>query len=141
MNNDLSFTAQIQHPDIWHINKYLGLPDLDIETAAADVTVDFHLEIESRGWGVKGIDVYIDRVTTQIEWYIPSEDLKQSQIDKLISSGGIEMRNGDIEGSLKLTTDDYFKWEVKNEITVGQYGNIRPEGAEIDFENKTITIN
>jgi hypothetical protein len=35
----------------------------------------------------------------------------------------------------------FSEWKIKNEMTVTEYGGINPQNVEIDFENKTITVN
>ena len=141
MTNELKFTAQIEDADIYGINKYLALPLRDIATSKPTVYIDFHLEIEARNYGVKGIDIFIDKVYTSIEWEVNDEYLTGLEKMLLLNKG--KYNSGNIEGTLELNTSEkpFDAWEIKNEMTVTEFGGIHPDNVEIDFKNKVITIN
>lgn len=142
--SDLSFTAIINDADISGLTKSFGLPELDAYTGKPTVKIDFHLEIEARSWGIKGIVVVIDNIAASIEWAIYEEDCNEAEQQKLIIlHGGTPMRNGMIEGTIGLDTktEPFSLWTIDNDVIFEDDGAASISNVEIDFESKSIIIN
>ncbi len=138
--NDLQFTAELKGTDIYiyRLNRYLGVTDCDIETEIT-ATVKFHVEIEAREWGVKGIDIFVDSVTVYVNWEAYIEDITAEEITALLKAGGVYL-NETIVGTIEINTggEKGGKWEVKNEMEARC--TITPNDIEVDFEKMIITV-
>jgi len=140
LNNDLTFTAELKRTevDIYGLKHYFGVPDCDIDTTQT-ATVNFHVEIDARNWGVKDIDIFVDSVIINIEWKTYTEYITPEEMAALKKAGGVEYLNETIAGTIEINTGEKgSKWEVKCEMEVSS--QITPNNIEVDFEKKLITV-
>ena len=140
--NDLSFSAKVESKDIsvWNINKYFGLPDVEFDTYGGKYAdVNFDVEIEARSWGIKDIYVIVMKVVATIPWSVYAEDVSEEEKVTLLAKGGTEYRNGNIEGEIEIDSSKDDTWTIESELSIDG-GMVCVGNIEIDFENKTITV-
>ncbi len=101
-------------------------PDLlpnDTTLESSELTIEWGIQIDARNWGIKDININITNIygTLLFQTY-RSDDV-----------------NGDnpleIEKEFKLTPE----WKVESDIKLSS-SSIFPSNVEIDFKNKTITV-
>lgn len=123
---------------------YLDTDQFDIDFEKCKATVEYSLQVNTRSWGIDSIHVYISKITCTVEWYAGAEELEQEQIDKLLSYGGVEQRNGNIEGSFKIDTTKQFKgksWEiVMPDLEFKKDGGFQIDEIEINLPEASIEI-
>lgn len=141
MNNELTFTAELQRVEIDLYNfrdNFKNVSDLvDIDNTQT-ATVNFHVEIDARNWGVKDIDIFCDKVTATIDWEVYYDELTEEDKAALILAGGTEGREL-IFGQIEIdTAAPGSTWEIVCEMEAKS--TITPNMLEIDFSTKKITI-
>ena len=68
-----------------HLNYALGLSsDVDVFTNISSLNVSWSVEILEKEWGIKSIDVTINKVYLEIVWEIYKEDLDDYQKTQLM---------------------------------------------------------
>lgn len=145
--NELKFKAVVDNAEIYNLETSIHLPgDVDVYFQNATTYIEFRADIDAKEWGIKCIDISIERIKGSLEWHVYSDELKPASIAALISIGGVEYRNGKIEGVIELDTNkkddlfDFFSWSVVDDIEVTEHGRVAASNCEIDFKTKTITI-
>lgn len=152
--NDLKFTAKVDTEEciIDYLNEFFDLPkNIDIEKSCTECTVDFHLEIEARKWGVKGISVIVDRVTAWFHFTVSKEDLEGKDHMFLTRRFKDEGKEWFLERQFDSKSREYdmkhmeeseeWEWGIETEdLFVSPYGQISIEGVEFDWKNRKINI-
>ena len=68
-----------------HINYALGLDsDIDVFTKITSQNITWNVEISQKEWGIKALDIEINKVYIEIEWEIYKEDLTLIEITSLL---------------------------------------------------------
>lgn len=68
-----------------HLNYALGLKsDVDVFTNISSLNVTWNVKISQKEWGIKSIDVTIDKFYLEIVWEIYKEDLDDYQKTQLM---------------------------------------------------------
>jgi hypothetical protein len=89
------------------INYALGLDsDIDIFTKISSQNITWNVEISQKEWGIKSIDIEIDKIYIEIEWEIYKEDLALIEITSLICKSDmfhtVEESSKYITGTFKI---------------------------------------
>lgn len=141
---ELNFSANVQDATIYGINKFMKIfNDLDIEFSEPVAHVEFSVEPELRERGIKYMAIAIQKVTSDINWYVYEDELSKDDIYSLLKAGGVQMRGGTIEGTIRVdsTSKVYDKeWTLESELKFGEDGELMISDVEIDLENLVITV-
>ena len=98
--------------------------------------------MDEREWGIKFVNINIQKVVVEIQWSTNVEDLEGQDIQTLIAATQTDFTGDTAEGTIVISTDEQWKgktWEIINEMDIEDA--IYPADCEIDFSNNTITIN
>lgn len=132
--------------DLYNFEESLKCEDLGIDTYGSDklAHVIWHFDPDARNFGIKSMGMIVDRVIATIEWQVASDDLTQEDIDRLVDIGGVLQRNGDVEGSVEIDSDQECngrKWTINsNDFFMKQDGQCYPDDCEIDFKTMVISV-
>ena len=90
-----------------NINYALGLnSDIDVFTKISSQNITWNVEISQKDWGIKSIDVEINKVYIEIEWEIYKEDLTLIEITSLLCKSDmfhtVEESSKYITGTFKI---------------------------------------
>ena len=122
----MEFTTEIKTQDIYLGADVLLCKHLDIDKSTdisdknATATIKWHIDIETREWGVKGISIFIDDVSIsgEVEYYDIEDVECEDKIYKEFNCEGFKLIN-------EMEIDGDF---------------ICPSDVDVDFSKKTITI-
>jgi hypothetical protein len=124
MIKENGFTTRITDIDFYRYKENIVKHNYDIE---GEATIHWEFYVEYRTWGVKTISCYATRVEVDYTITHWEENGKDDRIDEFT-----------IDTSLSAFED----WEVQNENDDIEFGDsICPQNIEVNFEDKTITIN
>jgi hypothetical protein len=69
-----------------HLNYALGLDsDIDVFTKISSMNINWNVEISEKEWGIKSIDVTVNKLYIEIEWEIYKEDISDYERISLLS--------------------------------------------------------
>jgi hypothetical protein len=122
---------------------YLNTDNFDIEFEKTSGVVEFSVYLDVKSYGIRGIDITINKFTCTAEWYVYCEDMTEDEKQKVISYGGREYRNGNIEGCFDIDTSQPFKgkqWSIINNMTIGPTGQIFPDTVTVNLPDLSIEI-
>lgn len=107
--------------DVYGIPKWKNRPNDNYDYQCV-AQIDWELYFEMRTWGLKSISAYATNVDVEIEinWWTDDDTTEIETIN--IGTAG--------------------DWEIINDTDKIEFGDcVEPQDLEIDFENKTLTIN
>lgn len=141
MDDQWSFTAKIKDVSIDGLNHFLNVSkDIDLETGRTDAIVKYHLEPEVRNWGIKSMNIFIDEVTCTIYWWVNVDELTPEEIQSLVAAGGIELRNGTVEGTFEVNSNGWKDWSILTEVAFRNDGGLMIDSLTIDLKEKVIGV-
>ena len=146
MLTEQKFTTEITSPTIAGLGKLFGVSDkVDVDTTYEPIVkVEWNFYIEVRDYGIKDISAVATRLTSSIEWTVPTEELSEEDKVKLIAAGGVEStRNETIDGVYEFDSDNNIgdkAWKIDSDISTGN-GSIYPDDCGIDFNDMSIYVN
>lgn len=141
MITDKAFKTSSIDTSTYGLGKSLGLTHEALYTMS-HATVWWTLDMDEREWGIKFVNINIQKVVVEIQWSTNVEDLEGQDIQTLIAATQADFTGDTAEGTIVISTDEQWKgktWEVINEMDIEDA--IYPADCEIDFSNNTITIN
>ena len=122
---------------IYGLNKYLDVPNVDIETSCVGA-ISFDIEMDMRDWGIKAMDVSINRVEVYVDWTTESDYITSGDEDTLVEKGGLAHSNR-VDGFVTIKSDDKG-WDVINECEFSNDGYYCINDISVDMIKKTITL-
>jgi hypothetical protein len=124
MIKENGFTTRITDIDFYTYKQNIFKHNYDIE---GEAIIHWEFYVEYRSWGIKTISCYATRVEVDYTLTHWDKNGKDDRIDEFT-----------IDTSLSAFED----WEVQNENDDIEFGDsICPQNIEVNFEDKTITIN
>jgi hypothetical protein len=109
---------------IFFIEEFLNLPkDSDLYYDDATCTVYWSVEPEMREFGIKSMNMVVQRVVASIEWENKNDD-------------GEAIGSGEIQIDTTIMPD----WKIKDNFEFGKDGQIYPTDCEVDLKSKIIEI-
>ena len=130
------FITTVPDVSIDNLPEQLGVPKVDIDTDAK-AEINWTIDAETRGWGIKYIGISVNKVTVGIEWKAYLGELTEEEKAKLIEAGGTE--GWDIDGYIEIDSSD-GEWEIKDNFNFEYDGYCRPGIVNVDFKEKLIEI-
>lgn len=133
----------IEDGGVFGLDKYLGIPTIDIDIEKPTCYVDWLLEPEIRSWGIKSICVYATKITASIEWEVNVGDLSVEDKNILIAANGKIYGNETISGIIEVDSRKECngkKWTIESDFVMEEDGLCRPQDVEINFENMMIIV-
>lgn len=98
--------------DVNGLSQHLGIDGIDIDDIDTYGTIEFALEPDYRSYGLDGIAVKVKRIEVDITWGMEAEYLTHTELERVKAAGGIEYRNGKVEGQLKISITDNDEWVI-----------------------------
>lgn len=150
----LQFKTTIKNASVYCINQYLGITNkVCVDSSISDVTVEYDLDLELRGAGIKMATVTIKRVLAIIEWTVYADNLDQENSHILLDTasptykGAYKASNGDIDGhDIEVVFDNTIdnQWQKfsidTRQLTFKDDGTFFIDTAEIDLEKMRIEL-
>ena len=138
MENE-NFTATVADVSVTGLNKFLNAgAGIDIDSNRPEAIVKFHLDIDAKYYGIRGISVIVDSVESDINWECYDDELTEEEIATLVAAGGKYYRNNKIEGSIHIDSKD---WQINSdELKFKEDGQLMVDEVYIDLMQKTITV-
>lgn len=98
----------------------------DIDTSEIVTTVKWYINPEIKSWGINALNIHVESVIVNIDWFVYTEDLSKEEIAHL------EKMGGDNDGKTISGTYAISGWEVDEEITPREFYHIEPQEVNID---------
>jgi hypothetical protein len=113
----MNFKITVDDAEVYRINKFLNVSNfIDIYVDKTSVTIEYELNLNLKEWGIKSIDCFIKKITSNIDWEVDCEELTDSDKEALIKSGGKEYSNNTISGSISIDSTN-TDWKIENDVT------------------------
>jgi hypothetical protein len=137
----MNFKTQVDEADIYGLHKFLKVSKFAslYEVAKTSVTIEYELHLNLKEWGIKSVDVFIKKITSQIDWEVYCEGLIDSDKEALINAGGKEYSNNTISGFIYIDTTT-TNWEIKNDIEFHSDGSFSINSVEIILDENKISL-
>lgn len=124
-----------------HLNYALGLDsDIDVFTKISSMNINWNVEISEKEWGIKSIDVTVNKLYIEIEWEIYKEDISDYERISLLSKSDmfhtVSETNTYIIGTYKIFGNMF---EIIENLEVNG-GILEIEEVVIEFMDNEIHI-
>jgi len=121
MENEFQTRLENIDVNIYGFEKWQGRDGNNDISAVA--VVHWYFYTEMRSWGIKDVGAYATFVNVEFEvnWWNENDT--------------------EVIEEFSINTNDSNEWEIKTEIDLNLGDGICPSDVEVDYDNKTITIN
>jgi len=141
---ELDFKAKVEKAEIYGINEYLGISkDYDIETGYPTAYIEYELQPEARGWGIKSISIVPTKIRCSIGWEVDCWEMSAEEIEMFVKAGGKEYGSGynhTVSGNIEIETNCVDGWTVGNDTEFHPDGAVSIDNVVIDLSDRTITL-
>lgn len=140
--NQLEFNTQLpaKDVDVYGLEEMIFGRDsnVSLDLDATYTKIYWTLTPDLRDYGVRGLDLSIQKVNATIVYSVHEDDLTQTEKDALIKLGGVvNTYNYQIEGKIELSD---YAFVIKSKFGFDPSGYCEPSAAEIDFVKMTIEV-
>lgn len=140
---NLEFKSKINSGNIRGLLKYYKIEDFNVDI---DVLGNLEFEIiyklvpQYKSWGISSIDPVYKSIKSQIELYLPIENLEENIIQEIEKRIGQKRSNSEvIEWVLSFDTSNPG-WSFTSSVGFEENGRFIIGYIEVDFATKTIEV-
>jgi hypothetical protein len=140
MENFLKFNETVEVSGIYGINQFLNIhTDIIIGYEKLNAQVEYELIPDCRKYGLKCIDLQINKLSLTIEWYIEVEYLTALEKENVLKQCGKE-ENGLIIGTIEIDKSNP-KWSIDSQLLEFKSdGGFHISDIELELSTKLITL-